>query len=167
MMLHLANASFLVQPWQPADTPDVRTLVTQCLAEFGEPFRDESSEADLTDIAQTYFAEKGTFLVARTEGGLLVGCVGLLPLERDVAKLRKMYVAAAYRGIGLGSALLRAILNEAGHRGFARVRLETMSRMHEALALYLRYGFVDLPQAAQSPRCDRVLERAITSGPLG
>lgn len=79
------------------------------------------------------------FLVARRDGAA-VGCAGLL-VAAEWGELKRMFVAAEARGLGLGSALLAAIEDEARGAGLARIRLETGPRNAAALALYSANGY--------------------------
>jgi GNAT superfamily N-acetyltransferase len=94
-------------------------------------------------------------LLGLSAGGMLVGIGGI---GRDpyascnrVGRLRHVYVLAAFRGRGLGSALLAALLAK-GRGLFDEVRLRTDSR--RAAGFYVRNGFVpvDDPGASHSRR---------------
>lgn len=95
----------------------------------------------------------GVFLVARLRGRP-VGC-GALRLLREatlvrevgprVGELKRMYVAPEARGLGIGRALLVRLEAEARTLGLDRLVLETGTRQAEALALYRRAGFTDIP----------------------
>ncbi len=78
-----------------------------------------------------------------------------------------MSVARDLRRQGIGSAVLRRLLNDAKAAGFRKVILETTSTWEEAIAFYQKHGFrvthtregdtyfaIDLPEpdaAAQTP----------------
>jgi len=62
----------------------------------------------------------------------------LRPTGRS-AKLQRVAVAKAYRGIGLGDQIMRHVLNFARENGFEAVRLEAQTT---AIAFYTRLGFV-------------------------
>ncbi len=70
----------------------------------------------------------------------------LLLLERDTENERFLmdgiFVAADARGQGVGSTLLKAIITEAGRRGYSEVRLDVIDSNPRARALYERLGFV-------------------------
>lgn len=95
----------------------------------------------------------GSFLVARWSGRP-VGCGALRPL-RDAAlarevgpavgELKRMYVAPEMRGRGIGRALLERLEAEARTLGIGRLVLETGTRQGEALSLYRRAGFAEIP----------------------
>jgi putative acetyltransferase len=95
----------------------------------------------------------GAFLVARLRGRP-VGCGALRRLREAtlvrevgprVGELKRMYVAPEARGLGIGRALLVRLEGEARALGLERLVLETGTRQLEALALYRRAGFTDIP----------------------
>lgn len=137
-----------------ADRAAVMILVADGLAEFGLHPDPSTSEADLLDLEAAYDGSGGLFLVADHEG--LIGCGGLLMLDAETAKIRKMYVRSDRRGEGIGRTILRRLIDEAKWRGKRRVVLETTGAMRAAQALYEAHGFRPVAGEADSPRCDRV-----------
>jgi putative acetyltransferase len=87
---------------------------------------------------------RGVFLVLY-HGPTPVGCGALRQLDDATAELKRMYVAVAYRGTGLGRRLLAALEGEARLLGVRRVVLETGIRQAAALALYRATGFQSIP----------------------
>jgi putative acetyltransferase len=79
-----------------------------------------------------------------------LGCAALKHLAPGDAEIKSMRTAAAARGRGVASALLRHLLAEARHSGYRRVFLETGSQEFFAPArrLYQRHGFADCPPFA-------------------
>ena len=63
-------------------------------------------------------------------------------VDNDRFLLDGLCVAAAARSLGLGSALLEAICDEARARGYDEVRLDVIDSNWRAVALYKRQGFV-------------------------
>jgi GNAT superfamily N-acetyltransferase len=87
---------------------------------------------------------RGAFLVAYWEGQP-VGCGAVRRLGSHTAELKRMYVAPVYRGRGVGRALLDTLEAEARGLGVNRLVLETGVRQPEAIALYERAGFRQVP----------------------
>jgi putative acetyltransferase len=79
------------------------------------------------------------------EGDTLAGVGALKALAADHGEVKSMHVAEAVRGRGVGSAILRHIVNAARSRGMTRVSLETGSWDYfaPARAMYARHGFVE------------------------
>jgi len=87
---------------------------------------------------------RGAFLVAY-RGGEPVGCGAVRLLDAATAELKRMYVAPAARGTGLGRRLVEALEAEARALGARRLVLETGTRQTAALALYRATGFHPIP----------------------
>lgn len=114
----------------------------------------------------------GVFLVVRRDGRP-VGCGALRRLTEPplvaelgpaVGEIKRMYVAAEARGQGIGRALLARLEAEARALALSRVVLETGIRQQEALALYRRAGYVDIPaygEYAASPATSACLAKAL------
>lgn len=88
-------------------------------------------------------APRSTMLVATVDGriaGLLGFLARQLPQEQHVGALG-LSVDQQYRGRGLGSALLTALLEWAPRNGITRVELEAFEANPRAIALYERWGF--------------------------
>jgi putative acetyltransferase len=83
------------------------------------------------------------FLVARRHGAALA--CGALVVEAGYGEVKRMFVAPAARGQGLGRQILAAIEARAAGEGLALLRLETGIRQAEALGLYRASGYADCP----------------------
>jgi putative acetyltransferase len=84
----------------------------------------------------------------------VVATWALVPIEKQTAELRKMYLKKELRGQGMGRYLLERSLKIAKEMGFNRIQLESASCLKEALTLYEKYGFQRLNQSNASDRCD-------------
>jgi GNAT superfamily N-acetyltransferase len=85
------------------------------------------------------------FVVARDDTGVLLGCGVLRSLGEPVAEVQRMYVRPAARGRGVGADLLEALEREARALGFKVVRLEAGPLQPEAIGLYARAGYREIP----------------------
>jgi GNAT superfamily N-acetyltransferase len=77
--------------------------------------------------------------------GTPVGCVGLQPVSPGLGEIKRMYVEPSYRGWGLSRLLLSRLEAKAQSQGVTRLRLETGTQQHEAIALYTRHGYLPTP----------------------
>ena len=75
----------------------------------------------------------------------MAGCVGMKPLDSEHAELKRLYVRPEYRGKKRGEYLTRRILADAKREGYQYVRLDTLPALTDALALYRRLGFYEIP----------------------
>ncbi len=60
--------------------------------------------------------------------------------------MKRLFVKPEYRGLSIGKLLVKAIILEAGKKGYAGMRLDTLSEMKAAQSLYSKLGFVDIPE---------------------
>jgi GNAT superfamily N-acetyltransferase len=100
---------------------------------------------------------RGRLVVARL-GGRAVGVGGLKPVDDTTAEIKRMYVRPEARGRGIGRALLERLLADALAEGYDIARLETLSFMTEAHALYRSLGFHDAPMFGDSEAVEAGIE---------
>lgn len=110
---------------------------------FDLDFQDFQSE--LADLAGHYAAPRGAIFLAFGETDEAVGVVGVRPFSAGVAELKRMYVQAAGRGLGLGRQLAAHAIGFARDAGYRTMRLDSdQASMPEANHLYESLGFTDI-----------------------
>jgi amino-acid N-acetyltransferase len=67
----------------------------------------------------------------------IVGCIGIEPYDKD-ALIRSFAVSDGFRNKGLGSDLLKSVINECKEMGIERIHLLTTT----AEKYFVKYGFV-------------------------
>jgi GNAT superfamily N-acetyltransferase len=87
---------------------------------------------------------RGAFFVAYLHG-TPIGCGAVRRIDAGTAEVKRMYVAPSARGRGVGRQILGAIEAVAKTLAATRLVLETGTRQPEAIALYSRAGFVEIP----------------------
>jgi GNAT superfamily N-acetyltransferase len=85
----------------------------------------------------------GRLLLGQYEAKI-AGCACLRKIGEDVSEIKRMYVRPAFRRKGIGRSLLEAIINEASHIGYSKIRLDSAPFAKEAQALYRVFGFQDI-----------------------
>jgi ribosomal-protein-alanine N-acetyltransferase len=83
------------------------------------------------------------YLVAEA-GNALIGYAGMMFAGGSQADVVTLAVAPARWGEGTGTALLTALVDEAGKRGYQEVLLEVRKDNPRARRLYLRHGFTEV-----------------------
>lgn len=143
------------------DIPQVREIVFQVLQAYGLPPDPNGTDEDLQNLESFYIhnthGKGGTFLLicATNQPEMILGCGGLYPLSDTEAEIRKMYFLPSIRGKGLGSTMLRTLLETAKAKGYTHVSLETASVLQEAIKLYEKFGFKPLNKCHLPSRCDQ------------
>jgi putative acetyltransferase len=97
----------------------------------------------LATLPGPYSPPRGALLVARA-GDTAAGCVALRPLDDETAEIKRLYVREAFRGEGVGRALVSGAIALARDAGYARVRLDTHTSMTPAQNLYRSFGFAQI-----------------------
>jgi putative acetyltransferase len=124
---------------EPADRPQVRSLLAQSDAYMGALYPAESNH--LVDVA-ALCAPNVRFLVARL-GGEVVGTGALVLGAPGEAEIKRMFVVPSARGLKIGRQVLDALEATARAEGVRVIRLETGVRQPEALRLYRSGGYVE------------------------
>lgn len=115
-------------------------------------YRPESNH--LLDVAALK-APSIRFFVARRQTAAL-GCGALRLDVGGFAEIKRMFVAPAARGLGLGKMLLAAIEAEAQRHRVHTLRLETGIHQPEALGLYASAGYRETEVFGDYPAGDAV-----------
>ncbi|MHC2437435.1 bifunctional helix-turn-helix transcriptional regulator/GNAT family N-acetyltransferase [Bradyrhizobium sp. USDA 4451] len=103
---------------------------------------------------------RGSFIVAMSDG-LPLGCVGLKGTSGEFAEIKRLWVAPAARGLGLGRRLMDAAERAAHDLGIAVLRLDTNSALAEAGRLYRRTGWTEIPRFNDDPYPDLFFEKRL------
>jgi len=114
-----------------ADSRAAAAVVRAVYAEYGFTWDAGGHHADLEDVAASYLS----FFVAELDGTI----VGTAGLSRR-GSLERLYLLSSGRGKGVGGALLRAVIEDARERGFARLEIWTDKILTDGHRLYERFG---------------------------
>lgn len=136
---------------EPDDASAIAALILPIQQlEFGIPITLEA-QPDLSDIRGFYQHGCGNFWVAEIDGNI-VGTIALLDIGNGNgnAALRKMFVAAPYRGKehGVARSLLQELLKWAAEKHVARVYLGTTAKFLAAHRFYEKSGFAEIAKTA-------------------
>lgn len=96
---------------------------------------------DIDDYSYARYIEAGHVNVLQ-EGDKIVGLLVLIP-RSDTLLLDNVAVAPSAQGRGFGKLLMQAAEAHARQLGIDSITLYTQELMHENLAIYRRYGYVE------------------------
>jgi DNA-binding MarR family transcriptional regulator/GNAT superfamily N-acetyltransferase len=119
---------------------------------------DASIPAAPADLAEP----AGLLLLARIRDEP-VGCGALKFHGSEPTDLKRMWVAASARGLGVGRRILTELERHARQRGSAVLRLETNRLLTEAIGLYRSAGYVEVPAFNDEPYAHHWFEKHLTS----
>jgi GNAT superfamily N-acetyltransferase len=125
--------------------PSARACIAAYVTELAERF-DDGFNPDLSNPAGDHdLTEPAGLLVVATQHGEPVGCGALRLHGRRPAEIKRMWVAASARGLGLGRRILADLEQRAAARGVRTLRLETNRALTEAISLYRAAGYREVP----------------------
>ncbi len=133
-MRRVTRTPLTVRPARPADVRTIRDLVA--------PYATE--RILLAKEMVGYYESVQEFLVAQDGDGEVVGCGALHVMWDDLAEIRTLAVDPAWRGRGVGHALVTALLERAQALGLRRVFCLTFE-----VDFFHRYGFEVMPNQEQ------------------
>ena len=139
-----------------------RWCVAQYFAELAGRFEEgfdpgQSIPADDAELR----LPAGAFLIA-TADGEPVACGAVKTISPAVGSLKRMWVAASVRGLGFGQRMLAALESQARELGLTILRLETNRALQEAIRLYQRAGYMEVPPFNDDPYADHWFEKHLS-----
>jgi N-acetylglutamate synthase-like GNAT family acetyltransferase len=135
----------LIRPFVPQDAQAIAEVILPIQrSEFDIPITLDA-QPDLLDVPGFYQQGAGNFWVAEVDHSV-VGTIGLLDIGSKQAALRKMFVAAPYRGKehGVAQRLLLTLLAWSASRSLRTVYLGTTDLFLAAHRFYEKNGFKEI-----------------------
>jgi GNAT superfamily N-acetyltransferase len=121
-----------------------------------EPTR--SVSADVDEVTPP----RGAFLIVEL-AGVARGCGAVKTLEPGVGEVKRMWLHPDLRGRGMGRKLLDALEAEARALGLRVLKLDTSRHLDEAIALYRKAGYVEVPAYNDNPYAAHWFEKTLTA----
>jgi L-amino acid N-acyltransferase YncA len=131
---------FDIDSMLPQDWESVRAIYLEGIATGEATFETEAPEWEPWDAGHLPQCR----LVARNGDGIL-GWAALSPVSRrevyaGVAEV-SVYVAASARGLGVGGALMRGLIEASERHGLWTLQSSVFPENHASVALHLKHGF--------------------------
>ncbi|MEQ7918649.1 GNAT family N-acetyltransferase [Xanthomonas sp. WHRI 1810A] len=136
-----------IDRYAPGDEKDVLALIVPIQREeFGIDISAED-QPDLMQIPSFYQTGTGDFWLARRQGDV-IGTIGLKDIGQGDVALRKMFVAAPWRGreSGVARRMLEHLIDTSRARGAKRIFLGTTEKFLAAHRFYEKHGFESIEQ---------------------
>lgn len=117
--------------------------------------RDLDKELAVRDGAEhAYYAQFNKIdalrhVVVAYDGGAAVGCGAIKQFEENAMEVKRMFVPEERRGRGIASLVLRELEEWAAGLGVEKCVLETGLKQPEAIALYRKNGYAQIPNYGQ------------------
>jgi DNA-binding MarR family transcriptional regulator/GNAT superfamily N-acetyltransferase len=154
----LLQASMVSFAIEDPTSADARWCFNQYFAELNRRFEGGFDPGlSISADPQELTSPMGLLLIARLHGRP-IGCGALKFHQRRPAELKRMWIAPAARGLGVGRRLLE---RTAGEAGVVVLRLETNRALSEAIALYKRSGYAEVKAFNAEPYAHHWFEKTL------
>jgi ribosomal protein S18 acetylase RimI-like enzyme len=142
------------------DDPEVLVLFDAFIREADGPLGIDL-EAEIAAGPPRDLAPPGGVLLIARVGGEPAGLGGVRHLDTDVAEVKSMYLAPAFRGRSLARKLLGELEEIARRRGCRAARLDTSDYLTSAIALYRGAGYREVPAYNANAKANLWFERPL------
>jgi DNA-binding MarR family transcriptional regulator/GNAT superfamily N-acetyltransferase len=141
--------------------PDARFCLRAYFTELAERFDGGFDPGRSISAGDAELTPPAGLLLVATLHGAPVGCGALKFHDGAPAELKRMWVAPAARGLGLGRRLLSCLEAEAVASGARIVRLETNRTLTEAIGLYRASGYREVAAFNDEPYAQHWFEKTL------
>src|SRR5436305_5466641 len=157
----LTAASVEIRPIDPED-PDAEYCLAEYVAELNGRSEDRVFDPAVgaTALPHEVRPPAGEFFVVYLHGEP-IGCGAVKHHPDAPAEIKRMRIAPAARGPGIGRRLLEELEARARAGGASVARIETSGVLVEALSLYLASGWVEVPRFNDEALADPWLEKSL------
>ena len=107
-------------------------------------------DQEMSHLAIVYAKPKGCILLAKYQDDV-IGGVALKQIGEGVSEMKRLYVKPKFRGFGIAKSLVDSLIQKAKEANYSIIKLDTLSTMTAAIALYTSFGFVPTGQYVHNP----------------
>lgn len=131
---------YSLRPMAEADWPAVRTIYTEGMATGKATFEKEPPSWEEWDAAHVKDCRLVAVVDERVIGWVALSRVSSRDVYTGVAEV-SIYVAAAFWGRGIGTALLRAVIRQSEEKGFWTLQAGIFTENEASIRLHQKMGF--------------------------
>jgi len=134
-------------PFKEKYSANFRDLNLEWLQKY---FYIEEHDKEVLENAKTYIIDKGGYIFFAMLNDKVVGTVALMN-EPEGYELSKMAVSPNYQGFKIGQQLMQYCIDFAKEKGWKELLLYSNTKLKNAIYIYRKYGFKEVPVEANSP----------------
>jgi DNA-binding MarR family transcriptional regulator/GNAT superfamily N-acetyltransferase len=159
LTMNTAISPLQIRNYEAAYAPAFYELNIEWLRSF---FYVEPYDEEVLSNPQKYILDQGGSIFFAQLEGTIVGTVALMPRGEEM-ELSKMAVSPKHRGHKIGQQLMQHCIDFARDQGLEKLILYSNRTLENAIYIYKKYGFVEIPVEANSPyqRSDIKMELAL------
>ncbi len=108
--------------------------------EFSESYHHLAAD-DLDDVCKSYSGNRDMFLVLKDEGEI-IGSVAVKEDAKEVALLRRLFIAPEHRKKGYGKLMVQKAIEFCEKNGYEMISFRGNNQMDSAIKVMERFGFI-------------------------
>jgi putative acetyltransferase len=144
-----ANMPQIVIASSAVDLEAIRELFVEYANSIEIDLCFQNFREELAALPGAYGPPGGRLFLAADSGP--AGCVAVRGIAGGVCEMKRLYVRPPFRRVGLGRRLAVAAMAAGRELGYKTMRLDTLSSMLPALALYHSLGFREIAPYYHNP----------------
>lgn len=138
--LYPFNMKVVLRQYKDSDKDAIWQLHVDGLNQTGSFIFNPELDSDFENIKGTYIKNDGDFFVASLEN-TIIGMGALRKVDFSTAEIKRMRVNIKHQRKGLGSIILKKLIERAKELGYKKLTLDTSEKQNVAKHLYEKYGF--------------------------
>jgi GNAT superfamily N-acetyltransferase len=156
----LVASAIQIGACDPRD-PDARRAVRAYVTELADRFEGGFDPAFSISATEAEMSPPAGLFLLATLHGEPVGCGALKFHPGAPVEVKRMWVDRSVRGLGLGGRLLAELEAQAAAYGVRTLRLETNRSLDEAIGLYRKAGYREVPAFNDEPYAHHWFEKTL------
>jgi ribosomal protein S18 acetylase RimI-like enzyme len=126
--------------------------------------KDSGTATPAEEVEDEFAPPRGVFILGYLEGvPEAAACGGVRLLEPGVAEIKRMWVSPSARGRRVATRLLAHLEAQCVALGAHTIRLDTKDVLHEAIAMYKKYGYYEVPRYNDNPYATHFFEKKVAA----
>lgn len=146
----------MIFEYSPKFQKETKEFILNVWKEFGFSYH-QQWDFDLDDFYEFYIKNGGMFYILLLNEKI-IGTMGIIKLENNIAELKRFYIDIKHRRKGFGSMLVTKALEFCREKKFSKIEFETNKKFVAAHALYLKRGFKIVREDYRSFYMEKVIE---------
>lgn len=137
---------------------EIKELIIEYTQTLSRDLSFQNLDNELSALKAKYTPPNGRILAAVMDGSV-IGCVAFRKHSDYRCEMKRLYLKPKYRGLKLGEALVRAIVEAARTEGYTEMVLDTIKPLQSAVRLYKKLGFEETDAYYENPMHDVIYMR--------
>jgi putative acetyltransferase len=132
---------------------EVRELFLEYQKSLGIDLCFQNIDEELSSLPGKYTRPDGR-LFLMTVDQKVAGCIALRRFDETRCEMKRLYIRPQFRGLHCGNLLVEKLIEEAKTIGYQEMVLDTLSSLKSAVALYRKFGFIEVNPYYENPLQD-------------